>query len=91
MSYPHTIPPSLKRSKHRFFAACSAVLLSVALSNPVFSQETSSAVRGIVSDRSGKPISGSTIVVRNEDTGLARTGSTNEKGEFSFPQPAGRR
>ena len=84
MLHPHTIPPSLKHSKHRLFTTCSAVLLSVALSNPVFSQETSSAVRGIVSDRSGKPISGSTILVRNEDTGLARTGSTNEKGEFSF-------
>ena len=84
MLCPHNLPSSLKHRKHRPFAACLAVLLSVALSNSVFSQETSSAVRGIVSDQGGEPIPGSTVVVRNEQTGLTRTVSTNREGEFSI-------
>jgi len=70
--------------KNQLLTACSAALLAVALSSPVYSQETSSAVRGIVSDQGGEPISGSTVVVRNEQTGLTRTVSTNRKGEFSI-------
>ena len=84
MPYPHSVLPSLKPVKNQLLTTCSLALLAAALSNPVFPQETSSAVRGIVSDWKGKPISGSTVIVRNGDTGLARTGSTNEKGEFSF-------
>ena len=84
MPYPHSVLPSLKPVKNQLLTACSTALLAVALSSPVYSQETSSAVRGIVSDQGGKPISGSTVVVRNEQTGLTRTVSTNREGEFSI-------
>ena len=82
MPHPHSVLLPLKCLKNQLLSVCSVTLLSAALSSPVFSQETSSAVRGIVSDWNGKPISGSTVIVRNEETGLTRTISTNRKGRI---------
>ena len=44
--------------------------------------QTSSSVRGTVSDTSGTPLSGAQVVVKNESTGFVRTVSTNENGAF---------
>ncbi len=66
------------------FIACAAAVFIAVLSDSALSQETTSAVRGLVSDRNGKTVSDSTVIVRNEDTGLTRTASTNERGEFSI-------
>ncbi len=46
--------------------------------------ETTSAIRGIVTDENGTPIVGSTVTVRNEATSLSRTVQTNPFGEFSI-------
>ncbi|MDJ0699291.1 MAG: TonB-dependent receptor [Woeseiaceae bacterium] len=46
-------------------------------------QETSSAIRGIVTDDNGNPLAGVTATVRNEDSGLTRTAVTNESGVFN--------
>ena len=57
-------------------------LLSV-LTNMAMALDTSSSVRGVVTDGSGNALSGSTVTVRNESTGFTRTVQTNEDGQFN--------
>jgi hypothetical protein len=63
-------------------AALAAVML---IAVPVASeaQETSSAVRGVVNDESGNPVSGALVTVRNESTGLSRSTRTTSSGEYT--------
>jgi len=58
-------------------------LIAALISANVNAQETVSALRGIVTDEQGTPLSGSSVQIRNEATGLTRTVRTNESGEFS--------
>ncbi|MEM7100226.1 MAG: TonB-dependent receptor [Pseudomonadota bacterium] len=50
----------------------------------VLALETSSAVRGVVTDQAGNPVAGATVTVRNEGTSLTRQTETNASGEFSI-------
>ena len=45
-------------------------------------QETTSAVRGTVTDEAGAPLAGATVTVRDEASGLTRTVTTNASGDF---------
>lgn len=56
-------------------------LLSM-FTNVAMALETSSSIRGEVTDANGNPISGSTITVINEKTSLTRSAQTNESGQF---------
>ncbi len=47
-------------------------------------QVTTSRLTGTVQDASGAAVSGATITVRNEETGLARTATLTESGIFTF-------
>ena len=67
-----------------------AVLLLVM---PVASnaQETSSDIRGVITDEEGAALQNSTVTVRNETTGLTRTAQTDASGQFSIRNlPVGR-
>ncbi len=44
--------------------------------------ETSSAIKGVVTDGNGAPLAGTTVTVRNEGTSLTRIVHTNESGQF---------
>ncbi len=48
--------------------------------------ETTSAIIGQVSDASGAAVPGATVTVTNEETGLRRSGITDDSGRFNFPQ-----
>ncbi|MCH8072812.1 MAG: TonB-dependent receptor [Proteobacteria bacterium] len=63
-------------------AALAVVLLALPVAG--IAQETSSAIRGAVTDESGTPLPNSTVTVRNPDTGLTRSVQTNASGEFSI-------
>lgn len=56
---------------------------AASLSVPTLAQETTSAIRGVVTDNAGNPIAGSTIVISNPDKALSRTIETGQGGEFS--------
>ncbi len=56
--------------------------IAMALATPAIAQETVSAIQGTITDENGSPLSSVTVVVRNEDTGLSRTVTTNASGEF---------
>ena len=46
------------------------------------SESGSAAVEGVISAPDGKVIAGATVLVRNTETGYARTLTTNERGQF---------
>ncbi len=60
------------------------VLLVVAfpLTAAAQSQATTGIIRGVVSDPSGGPVAGATVVLRQTQTGFQRQLSTNERGVF---------
>lgn len=63
-------------------ALTASVLLCLLVPVASIAQETSSAVRGIVTDENGDPVSGATVTVVNERTGLSRTAQTDASGEY---------
>jgi outer membrane receptor for ferrienterochelin and colicin len=58
-----------------------AMVLLVAASVS-YALDTTSSIRGFVTDKSGAPIAGATVVVSNENTDRSRTITTNESGAF---------
>jgi len=65
------------------------LLLSAALALPVevlAQGETTSAIVGQVTDRTGAAIPGATVAVTNRATALQRNAKTDNEGRFNFPQ-----
>ncbi|MBI3895040.1 MAG: TonB-dependent receptor [Acidobacteria bacterium] len=56
------------------------------LSGMVFAQVTTGTILGTVSDSTGAVIPGANVVVRNVDTGITRTVTTDSAGRFRAPQ-----
>ena len=61
-------------------------LLILAVALPVAaaaqSQATTGIIRGVVSDPSGAPVVGASVILRETQTGFQRQVSTNERGVF---------
>ena len=55
------------------------------LAPPVAAQKFTAAIRGNVTDPSRAVIAGAQVTLENEETGLTRTATTNEAGNYSFP------
>jgi hypothetical protein len=64
-----------------FVAAFAVVLISV----PLFSQVNTGRVLGTVSDQTGGVIAGAMVTVTNSQTGVARTLTTDQAGEYLAP------
>ncbi|MDA1236925.1 MAG: TonB-dependent receptor, partial [Acidobacteria bacterium] len=60
-------------------------LLIVALAAPLFAQVTTATIYGRVEDQSGGVIPGAVIDAINTATGVSKTASSNERGEFAIP------
>jgi hypothetical protein len=67
----------------RLFAATAALLLSLTLPNPAFSQAVGT-LGGIVQDATGALIPGVDLTATNQDTTVARTVITNASGAYTF-------
>ncbi|MFC4294491.1 carboxypeptidase regulatory-like domain-containing protein [Novosphingobium tardum] len=67
----------------KYFLAASAASLSIAcgLATPVAAQETTSGIRGTVTN-AGAPVAGATVEVLNTATGAKTTVTTGENGAF---------
>src|SRR5436309_12692320 len=50
-----------------------------------FGQSTTQSVQGLVTDTSGAIVPGATVTLTNAGTGVSRTVTTNESGNYSFP------
>jgi hypothetical protein len=64
-----------------------ALLVSVALLMAVycFGQRTTCELVGTVTDSSGAVVPGADVTITNTATGIARTGKTNDLGDYRFP------
>src|SRR6266571_4510342 len=62
------------------------LLISVILSGPMVSaQVTTGTIAGVVQDSSGAVIPGVSVTVKNLDTGITRTITTDEGGRYTVP------
>src|SRR3989454_6002223 len=63
-----------------------ALLIGVILSGPMVSaQVTTGTIAGVVQDSSGAVIPGVSVTVKNLDTGITRTITTDEGGRYTVP------
>ncbi len=65
-------------------ALAGAVLLMVVIQ--ARAQLTEATLKGVVTDASGKLVAGSSVEVKNKDTGQIRTGITDDRGAFAMPE-----
>ncbi len=65
----------------RLSLVASLVLL---LAVPAMAQRSTATIRGVVSDPTNAVVSGAKVSIKNEDTGLSRSGTTNSSGIYSF-------
>ena len=56
------------------------MLLAVAVCLPAAAQRFDAAIRGTVTDPTGAPVAGATVIAINSETGLTRTTTTNAAG-----------
>ena len=59
-------------------------VLMALLAAPAFAQRFTAAIRGTVSDPSDAVVAGAKVDLKNEATGLTRTASTNDSGNYFF-------
>ncbi len=68
-------------------AGAAAIALTTAfatvVTTPVMAQQTTSEIRGVVTDDAGAPVSGATVTITDTRTGSSRTTSTGADGGFS--------
>jgi len=67
------------------FKIAMAVLLSVFLATPAFTQSTYATISGTIQDASAGLIPGVTLTATNTGTGVVTTALTNESGAYSLP------
>ena len=65
----------------RLSLAASLILLFAV---PALAQRSTATIRGVVSDPTNAVVSGAKVTIKNEDTGLTRSGTTNASGIYSF-------
>jgi hypothetical protein len=61
--------------------ACVFLLTAVSVS----AQNTNGTILGVVKDSTGGAVAGAAVTVTNTDTGLVRTGTTEDDGSYRFP------
>src|SRR6476620_9542540 len=69
---------------------CSSCLFLTALillfiSTPLVAQKITGTISGVVSDPTGAVVPQATVIITNKDTGLIRTVTSNEMGEYVAP------
>ena len=67
-------------------AAMLALLFMLTAALPAFGQATTGSISGVVNDPSGATIAGANVSIRNVETGTTFNATTNESGEYNFPQ-----
>ncbi|MEP6912109.1 MAG: carboxypeptidase-like regulatory domain-containing protein [bacterium] len=69
------------------FPGCiiTAALLVLVAFGAAGAQESRGSLTGKVSDQNGDILPGATVVVKNVDTNVTSTGTTNEEGSYTFP------
>jgi hypothetical protein len=68
------------------FVVVATVLMAIALNIPANAQTFRGTILGTVTDSSGAAVSGATVTVKNTGTGLVRTVTTDDDGNYSVPE-----
>ncbi len=65
-------------------AALAASLAVLAVPHPLIAQvqATTGIIRGVISDRLGRPVEGAVVTLRNRETNTTRTHTTNRQGAY---------
>ena len=73
--------------KLRYYLAASVATLVIApaITAPVFAQQITSQIEGQVTDGSGQPVSGATVVITDTRTASERTLTVGNDGRFTAP------
>src|SRR5438309_5305054 len=66
-------------------SALGAILGVLLFSLSLFSQVNTGTISGVVQDSSGALISGATVTIRNVDTGISRTVTSDDAGRYAVP------
>ncbi|HEX5731633.1 MAG TPA: TonB-dependent receptor [Blastocatellia bacterium] len=64
----------------------SLLILSISLVIPALAQVTTADITGRVVDAQGNAVVGATVTVRNTGTGLSRTATTGDEGDYTITQ-----
>jgi hypothetical protein len=72
-------------SKYALRRGLTAVLLVMLAFVAAGAQESRGSLSGTVTDPNGAALPGATVEIRNVDTNVANTATTNEEGAYSFP------
>src|SRR2546430_1268449 len=73
-------------SKYSFLGGIiMAALLVLVAFGAAGAQESRGSLTGKVSDQNGAILPGATVVIKNVDTNITSTGTTNEEGSYTFP------
>jgi hypothetical protein len=76
---------------YRVFLVTAALALTCWLALPVMGQATTGALTGLVTDPQGAIVSGAAVTLINSETRVELKSTSNDQGEFVFPQvPPGR-
>ena len=71
--------------KHRNRFIVSLIAFWVSLASFVFSQTSSTSLRGTITDPSGSVVQGATVILENKESNLSRTVTTGIQGDYQFP------
>jgi hypothetical protein len=76
---------------YRVFLVTAALALTCWLALPVMGQSTTGTLTGLVTDPQGAIVSGAAVTLINSETRVELKSTSNDQGEFVFPQvPPGR-
>lgn len=71
------------RAIARFLLIICALVLFL---TPLYAQKITGTISGVVSDPTGAVVANATVTITNVATGLARTATTSETGEYTAPE-----
>jgi len=83
MNYKSRFFGSTLSAVRQFIVAALSASLLLALPVAGNAQETSSAIRGSVTDEAGRPVASASVTVTNPSIGLTRSTTSNAAGEFT--------
>src|SRR5688572_5824152 len=85
-TYFESLPAVFRGAAKSLPVALLAFLFLMTAALPALGQSTTGSITGVVNDPSGASVAGATITLRNNETGITHTDTSNENGEYSFPQ-----
>src|ERR671921_641744 len=71
--------------KYAFRQGVAAVVLLLSIFVAADAQEFRGSLAGSVTDPNGAALPGATVEIKNVETNVANTATTNEEGNYSFP------